>query len=274
MLNNFCTWEWNTTDHYGPGMFSYFHIIWLVIMLLLCVLAYFYAKKFKNPKTVDRTILIIDITLLITEILKQIMYQFSYYQYFRIDVLPFSFCSVPIYVAFIGALVKNEKVKNACYTFLAFYGIVGGLRAMLYPITLNTKLIFISFQTMYWHTMLVVMAFYLIFSKGYGKSFKKEIIPPFFIFVSCSLLAVVFNEVAYHSYLESRQTPSFTIDFNPASYDYLSYGYEKDGTYYLVKEEDGIFSVTTDYKESMSFYIGYKEDDDTYSNYTLVLYSN
>ena len=274
MLNNFCTWEWNTTDHYDPGMFSYFHIIWLVIMVLLIVLAYFYAKRFKEPKTVDKTILIIDITLFITEILKQIMYQFSYYQYFRIDVLPFSFCSVPIYVAFIGALVKNEKVKNACYTFLAFYGIVGGLSAMLYPITLNTKLIFISFQTMYWHTMLVVMAFYLIFAKGYGKSFKKEIIPPFFIFVSCSLLAVVFNEVAYHAYLEPRQTPSFIIDSNPASYDYLSYGYEKDGTYYLVKEEDGVFSVTTDYKESMSFYIGYKEDDDTYSNYTLVLYSN
>ena len=113
MLNNFCTWEWNTSNHYGPGMFSYFHIIWLVIMVLLSVLAYFYAKKFKNPKTVDRTILIIDITLFITEILKQIMYQFSYYQYFRIDVLPFSFCSVPIYVAFIGALVKNEKIKNA-----------------------------------------------------------------------------------------------------------------------------------------------------------------
>lgn len=127
---------------------------------------------------------------------------------------------------------------------------------------------------MYWHTMLVVMALYLIFAKEYGKSFKKEIIPPFFIFISCSLLAVVFNEVAYHSYLEPRQTPSFTIDSNPASYDYLSYGYESGETYYLVKEEDGVFSVTTDYKESMSFYIGYKEDDDTYSNYTLVLYSN
>ncbi len=274
MLNNFCTWEWNTSNHYGPGMFSYFHIIWLVIMVLLSVLAYFYAKRFKKPKTVDRTILIIDITLFITEILKQIMYQFSYYNYFRIDVLPFSFCSVPIYVAFIGALVKNEKIKNACYTFLAFYGIVGGLSAMLYPITLNTKLIFISFQTMYWHTMLVVMAFYLIFAKGYGKSFKEEIIPPFYIFISCSLLAVVFNEVAYHAYLEPRQTLSFTVDSNPASYDYLSYGYESEGTYYLIKEEDGVFSITTNYQESMSFYIAYKEGDDTYSNYTLVLYSN
>lgn len=174
MLTNFMTWEWNTSDHYGPGMYSYFHIIWLIIMVSLCIASYFYAKKFKNPKTVDITILVIDILLFIPEILKQIMYQFSYYNYFRIDVLPFSFCSVPLFVAFIGALVKNEKIKNSCYTFLSFYGIVGGLCAMLYPITLNTKLIFISFQTMYWHTMLVVMAFYLIFAKGYGKSFKKK----------------------------------------------------------------------------------------------------
>lgn len=270
MLTGFMTWEWNTSNHYGPGMYSYFHIIWLVIMVGLCVGSYFYAKRYKDSKIVDRTILIIDITLFISEILKQIVYQFSYYDYFRIDVLPFSFCSVPLFVAFIGALVKKDKIKNACYTFLAFYGIVGGLCAMLYPITLKTKLIYISFQTMYWHTMLVTMAVYLIFAKGYGKSFKKEVIPPFIIFVGCSLLAIGFNELSYHAYLKPRQTPSFTIDTNPASYDFLSYGYEKDDSYHFIKEENGAFSVTSNYEESISFYIGYSEWDDTYSNYTLV----
>lgn len=255
-------------------MYSNFHIIWLIIMVSLCIASYFYAKKFKNPKTVDITILVIDILLFIPEILKQIMYQFSYYNYFRIDVLPFSFCSVPLFVAFIGALVKNEKIKNSCYTFLSFYGIVGGLCAMLYPITLNTKLIFISFQTMYWHTMLVVMAFYLIFAKGYGKSFKKEILPPFYIFVGCSLIAVGLNELSYHAYLEPRQTPSFSIDTNPASYDYLSYGYEKEGSYYFIKNENQEFSVTTDYNESINFYIGYPESDNTYSSYTIVYNKN
>lgn len=37
MLINFMNWEWNTPDNYGPGMYSYFHIIWLVIMVGLCV---------------------------------------------------------------------------------------------------------------------------------------------------------------------------------------------------------------------------------------------
>ncbi len=270
MLTGFMTWEWNTSNHYGPGMYSYFHIIWLIIMVGLCVGAYFYAKRFKDPKVIDRTILIIDITLFITEILKQIMYQCSYYHYFRIDVLPFSFCSVPLFIAFIGALVKKEKIKNACYTFLSFYGIVGGLCAMLYPITLETTLIYISFQTMYWHTMLVTMAVYLIFAKGYGKSFKKEVIPPFLIFIGCSLLAVGFNELSYHAYLEPRQTPSFTLETNPASYDFLCYGYQKDDEYHFIKEENGTFSVTTKYEESITFYIGYPDWDDTYSNYTLV----
>ncbi len=270
ILFDFMNWEWNTPNHYGPGMYSYFHIIWLVIMVLLCVGSYFYAKRFNDPKSVDRTILIIDIALFITEILKQIMYQFSYYGYFRIDVLPFSFCSVPLFVAFIGALVRNKKIKNACYTFLAFYGVVGGLCAMLYPITLNTKLIFISFQTMFWHTMLVTMAFYLIFAKGYGKSYKKEVIPPFFIFLCCALLAVGLNEIAYHAYLKPRQTPSFKLDTNPASYDYLSFGYIKDDSYGFIKEEEGDFTVTLDYKESINFYIAYPETDTTYSSYTLV----
>ena len=270
ILFDFMNWEWNTPDHIGPGMYSYFHIIWLVIMVGLCIGSYFYAKRFNDPKIVDRTIRIVDITLLITEILKQIMYQFSYYGYFRIDVLPFSFCSVPLFIAFIGALVKNKKVKNACYTFLAFYGVVGGLCAMLYPITLETKLIYISFQTMYWHTMLVTMAFYLIFAKGYGRSYKKEVVPPFIIFVCCTLLAIGLNEVTYHTYLEPRQTPKFALDTNPGSYEWLTYGYIKDDSYRFVKEEDGVFTVTLNYKEGINFYIAYPEGDETYTKYTLV----
>ena len=269
-LTGFMTWVWNTPDNLGPQMYSYFHIIWLVIMVALCVGSYFYAKRFKDPKVVDRTILIVDMTLFVTEILKQIMYQFGYYHYLRIDVLPFSFCSIPLYVAFVGSLVKNEKVKNACYAFLAFYGIVGGLCAMLYPVTLQTRFVYISFQTMYWHTMLVVMAVYLIFAKGYGKSFKKEAIPPFLMFVCFSLVAVGFNEITYHAYLKPRQTPTFSIDSNPASYDYLSYGYEKDGSYYFIKEDGNTIGITTNYEESINLYIGYPEGDDSYSTYTLI----
>ena len=271
-LTKFMTWEWNTPNHYGPGMYSYFHIIWLVIMVGLCIGSYFYAKKYKDPKIVDRTVLIVDITLFITEILKQIMYHFSYYGYLRIDVLPFSFCSVPLFIAFIGALVKNEKIKNACYAFLSFYGIVGGLCAMLYPITLNTKLIYISFQTMYWHTMLVTIAVYLIFAKGYGKSFKKEVFPPFVIFVCCAFMAIGLNELTYHAYLKPRQTPTFVIDTNPGAYEFLNYGCQKDDSYHFLKEDNGNFSSTTSYEDSLVIYIGYPEWDESDSTFTLVYY--
>ena len=269
ILFDFMNWQWNTPNHYGPEMYSYFHIIWLVIMVALCVGSYFYAKRFNSPKAVDRTILVIDIILLITEILKLIMYEFSYYGYFRIDVLPFAFCSIPLYVAFVGALVKNNKVKNVCYTFLAFYGIIGGLSAMIYPITLHTKLIYISFQTMFWHTLLVAMAFYLIFAKGYGRSYKKEVIPPFCIFVCCSLIAIGLNEVFYHTYLKERQTPSFAIKTNPVSNDDLTYGYLKDDSYHFIKEEDGVFTITSNHKERIHFCIESPKEDKTQTSYNL-----
>lgn len=260
-LTGFMAWTWGGDGSIGPQMYSWYHIMWLIIMVGLCVGAVFFAKKYKDPKVVDRTILIIDAILLTTEVLKQLMYHIGYYGYLRIDVLPFSLCSIPMYVALVGALVKNEKVKNACYGFLAFFGIVGGLSSMLYPVTLYTSLIYTSIQTMLWHTLLVAMAIYIITAKGYGKSFKKDVLPAFIIFAACSLIAVGLNELTYHAYLEPRQTPNCKVDRDPGSYEYYKYGFEDNGKFYYLDEKDGVITITEKYGEANNVVITYPGDD-------------
>lgn len=266
-LVGFMAWQWSTSDGIGPQMYSWYHIMWLIIMIGLSVGAVIYGRKIKDQKVVDRNVLILDCALIISEILKQIMYHVGYYGYLRIDVLPFSFCSIPMFVALVASLAKNEKIKNACYGFLAFYGIVGGLTSMLYPVTLYTSLVYTSIQTMFWHTSLVVMAVYIIVTKEYGKSFIKEILPPFVIFAACSLIAIGLNELSYHAYLEPRQTPTCEVDRTPGSYQYYKYGFQSGEDYYYLDDVDGELVLTKDYRKAVNVVITYPEGD----NYTIYL---
>lgn len=260
MINMLSNWKWNGI---GPGMFSWFHIIWIVICIVTCIILGIYGKKNRKSATVDKVILILDIVLIISEIIKQLLYHFGYYHYLRIDVLPYSFCSVPMYFALVGALTKSNKVKDVCYKFIVFYGIVGGIGAMIYPTSLNTELIYISFQTMLWHTILTAMAVYLIVAKGYGSSFKKEIIPPFIILVACSLVAVGLNELTYHCYLEPKQVVEISVDYDPGAYDYYKFGiYDgTDESLSLISINNNELSMSNDYKKASNVLIVYYHDN-------------
>ena len=267
-LTGFMTWTWGEDGALGPQMYSWYHILWLVIMFILIAGAVIYGKKNKNPKVVDRNILIISIVLIISEILKQLMYHVGYYGYLRIDVLPFSLCSIPMYAGLVGSLVNNEKIKNACYGFLAFFGVVGGLGSMFYPVTLETSLVYTSIQTMFWHTSLVVIATYLIVTKEFGKSFKKEIIPAFIVFACCSLIAIGLNELSYHVYLEPRQAPVCIVDRTPGSYQYYKYGFQTDDKFNFIGENDGKLELVDNYQDGINVVITYPEGSD-YSTYLL-----
>ncbi|MEE3401879.1 MAG: hypothetical protein VZR76_02565, partial [Candidatus Enteromonas sp.] len=151
-------WTWNGDSSNGPGIFSWFHILWLLIAIAGAVGLVFLAKKKDKIKRLDDwVILSMAVVLIISEIPKHILYDIEYYGYLRIDILPFSFCSVPMFIALVGALVKEGKIKNVCYTFLSFYGIIGGVAVLIYASTLETPFVYISLQTMLWHAILLWM---------------------------------------------------------------------------------------------------------------------
>lgn len=258
-LTKLSEWTWGGL---GPGILSGFHIAWVLICVVLCIVFVRFAKKNKDPKTIDRVILILGIILLISEIIRQGIYHFEYYKYFRIDVLPYAFCSAPMYFAFIGSLTKKEKIKDVSYKFISFYGIIGGIGAMAYPVGLETELIYMSFQTMIWHSILVVMGVYLIAAKDYGINFKKEILTASVVFVACTVLAIGLNELTYHAYLEPIQKPNITKDYNPGAYQYYKFGTydeETEESAFLLFENEKL-SVTEDCKKASNVVIVYHQD--------------
>lgn len=211
-------WTWGQADDgsflIGPEAGSWFHFAGIALAILLsAVLCRFVARK-HSEKADDAVILSISLLLLASEVVKQFFW-YNVYGYFRMDTFPFQFCSVPLYIGLLGALVRRGRVKELCYKFLAFYGAIGGLSFLAMPSTLHTYWPFISLQSMLWHVLLVTMAMYLIVSRGYGRDFRKDLLGALVIFLICVALAVLMNELVYHFYLRDMlaQFPDRTDSF-------------------------------------------------------------
>lgn len=198
----FIDWTWGSIENgdVGPGMFSWFHILWLVIMTVVSVVLCRTVAKRHDPKC-DRTMVrIFSVILLCCEVFKQLFW-FAYYGYYRFEIFPYQFCSVPIYVSIFASLAPWERVREVCYRFLAFYGIIGGLAVMLVPsAVLYTYFVPMSFHAMIWHAVLVIMGAYLIVSRGYGKKIR-ELCAPSLMLLVFVVIAIIGNILVYKLHL-------------------------------------------------------------------------
>lgn len=196
------TWGDINNGDIGPGMFSWFHILWLGIMIAGSIIISATVGKKHNPKYDWIVIAVFSVILIGCEVFKQLFW-FEYYGYYRFEIFPYQFCSVPIYVAIAATLFPSGKARELCYKFLAFYGIIGGLAVMMIPTAvLYTYFIPMSIHSMLWHSVLVIMGVYLIVSRGYGKNIK-EIFAPCVLFLCFIAIAVIGNILVYKLHLST-----------------------------------------------------------------------
>lgn len=191
-------WRWPDAR---PTVYGWYHIMWLVIMIIVTALLCYFLGRKHNKRIDDRVIFSIGTMLIVIEIYKQIFYTLDagHYQWY---IFPFQFCSVPMYVAFIAPLIKNEKIKDAMYKFLASFGLLAGLAVMIYPgDCFATWYVTILIHTMLWHSSMVVMGVYLVVAKGYGKGLK-ELLPASMLYVIILAVALIANVVGYHVYFK------------------------------------------------------------------------
>lgn len=183
-----------------PGNYGWYHIMWLFIMVIATFLVtYFFGRK-HDKKTDDRVVLSIGLLLLVIEIYKQ-AFDWLEAGWYRWYAFPFQFCSVPMYIAVIAPFLKEGKVKDAMYKFLGFFSFLAGFAVMMYPDTcFSTDYLTILIHTMVWHASMVVMGFYVLFSKQYGKNPLKEVIPGTIIFAGLVIFAVLVNIIGYKLY--------------------------------------------------------------------------
>lgn len=189
-------------DMETPTLYGWFHILWLALTVggIWCLCHFF---KQGTEKQVRGTLLTIALTVIVLEIYKQINYTFCVengtivtdYQWYA---FPFQFCSIPMYVGLLAALLKPCKVRDALDAFLASYSIFAGVCVMLYPGDVFVRTIGIDIQTMICHSSMIVQGVYLLYVKAVRVEHKTilKAVPVFSIAVC---IAVVLNEIAFYS---------------------------------------------------------------------------
>ncbi len=177
LLTAIDAWRWPVTVNPNVDLpFSWFHFIFIALVILFCFLVIRLAgvhiqkddSKSRLSKT-DWTVFMFGVLLTGIEIYKQIFYAtlFTNYSWY---LFPFQFCSVPLYVCLIAPWIKNQKRKEACYSFIGIFGLIAGLAVMAYPTTVFTNQISICIHTMVWHGSMIVVGTYLVARYRIGTS--------------------------------------------------------------------------------------------------------
>jgi uncharacterized membrane protein YwaF len=182
-----------------PEVFGWYHIMWLFIMMLACVLVVLFLSKKHDDKIDEKLVFYVGAGLIILEIFKQI-FKVLANGYYNWNDFPFQFCSVPMYVSFAVRFIKKEDIKETLYIFLASFGFLAGLAVMIYPGSVyNTDYIPMLIHTMIWHSSMVVVGIHLIISRGYGKKLK-ELVKPSILLFGLVTIALVVNIIAQGAY--------------------------------------------------------------------------
>lgn len=155
-------------------------IIFLLFLIFIYPLMFYLGRKARtNDKIRDYFTMIIGLILISTEIYKQIL--FAYHYNFEGDyhwsLFPFQLCSIPMYTSAIMPLARNEKLRKSLFSFMALYGMLGGLSVTLYQTSVLTREDYsLDYQSIIWHFALIALG---IYSATYlnidSLSFKKSL---------------------------------------------------------------------------------------------------
>lgn len=180
---------------YGP-----FHLLFCFLAIAGGVVLY---RRMKPTETnVRRLLLITSVVSILLEIYKQIVFTFAVENgtivlEFTWHAFPWQFCSTPMYVGLLAALIKNRRVHHILCAYLGSFALFAGTAVMAYPNSVFIDTIGINIQTMICHGVMVTNGIYLLHS-GYVQSSRgtlRRAMPVFAVMVG---IACLLNEVVYH----------------------------------------------------------------------------
>ena len=97
---------------------------------------------------------------------------------------------------------------------------MGGCLVMAYPRFYDR--LSLSVHTMLWHTVMIAVGVLILFSRGYGRSWKREVLPSSIVFLISMIVATILNITL---------TPLAVDSPNPLNLFYMS---PYEDTYFLV----------------------------------------
>lgn len=187
-LDNMFSWKTN--------FFKNNVIFQLIVILIVIAIIYLVIKHTKNfdEKSIDKVVFYFGLSFFFLELYKQLFFNvFSERTGYDWGIFPFQLCSTPLYVCLTAPFTKG-KIKKAFYVYLSSFCMLGGLSVLVFPDSVIVEEITITFQSMIWHSEMVVLACYLIYVNRFGKNLK-ELFPGVVIFLVVVFIAVIMNYV-------------------------------------------------------------------------------
>ena len=227
-----------------PSMYGWFHIMFLIFLISSIFIVKLKFSHLDNKK-IKRVLLVSSTICLLLEFYKQLNFSFNStthlwdYQWYA---FPFQFCSMPMYIGLIAGLTKKEKLEKACYTFLASYGLLGGILVMLYPSTVFIDTIGINIQTMVHHGLMVFMGCLLFINNKVTYDFNSLLLG-IKVFVTCVLIALIIDISTYYIGINNGLEMFFISPFHTSSLPVFNIIYEKVNYFIFLFIYIGIFSL-------------------------------
>lgn len=185
-----------------PASYGPYHMLCLALTGLLTVYAIHCGQK-HDEKKIRKTLLLTSILVIGLEIYKQINFTFddgSAAPDFQWYAFPFQFCSTPMYVSLLAALMPKGKVHDSLCAYLSTYSVFAGVCVMLYPNDVFIDVVGINIQTMICHGAMVVIGGYLLGS--YVKLEGKTVLKAMPVFACAVAMAAGMNELAHTAGIE------------------------------------------------------------------------
>lgn len=192
-----------------PVPYDRFHLFFFALSILAGVLLCKY-KKAAGESFVRKFLFVISATIILLEIYKQINFSFTYkngqilfdYQWYA---FPFQFCSTPMYIGLMAAVIKNERIHQSLCGYLGTYSLFAGLCVMFYPVSVFIGTVGINIQTMICHGAMVTIGMYLL-GTGYVKAERETMRKALPVFLILLLMAATMNELAHQTGLLETET--------------------------------------------------------------------
>lgn len=183
-----------------PTAYGWFHLIGIALIIIACVLAFRFSQKI-DEKKMNLILGITAAVMVVLEIYKQLTYSYNAttdtwdYQWY---VFPFQFCATPMYTLMIIPFLKEGKFKNSLYSYLATYGLFGGLVVILYPTDIFTIVIGVNIHGLAHHGAMAAIGI-ILYGTGRVELSHKTILralPVFATFLSVAMIGnILYGEL-------------------------------------------------------------------------------
>lgn len=186
-----------------PTSFGWFHIMWILFTIIAILILYAIKNKYNN-KQLKMVLAIYEVVAFILEFIKQLIWSFNYdlstniviwdYEWYS---APFQLCTTPMYVSLICLFLKDNKIRNAFLSYVAFITILGSFITIIIPDSCFVETIEVNIHTMWLHCMSFVVSIYLLIN-NVVKINKHNLINAFIVFLIFVGIAELLNIIIYN----------------------------------------------------------------------------